>query len=80
MDIDAKKSQVLQTLSSTKDKELIEEVYELLYPAQSVDEVDMQKLPKPLQQKITKALEDYKSGNYITHQQMKEKLQQWLTK
>lgn len=80
MNIDAKKSQVLQTLSSTKDKGLIEEVYELLYPAQAVNEVDMQKLPKPLQQKITKALEDYKSGNYITHQQMKEKLQQWLTK
>jgi hypothetical protein len=71
---------VLQKLSSTKDKELIEEIYELLYPAQSVNEVDMQELPKPLRQKITKALEDYTSGNYITHQQMREKLQQWLTK
>ena len=80
MNIDAKKNQAIQALSNTKDEDLIEEVYGLLYPAQSISDIEINKLPQPLQQKINKALEDYKSGNYITHAQMKEKLQQWLTK
>ena len=80
MNIDAKKTQAIQALSNTKDEDLIEEVYGLLYPAQSISDIEINKLPQPLQQKINKALEDYQSGNYITHAQMKEKLQQWLTK
>jgi hypothetical protein len=80
MNIDAKKSQALQALSNTNDKDLIDEVYELLYPNQAISDVELKKLPVALQQKISKALEDYKSGNYITYDQMKEKLQQWLSK
>jgi hypothetical protein len=80
MSINEKKNEVLQALSNTKDEALIEEIYELLHPEQSVSDIEIEKLPQPLQQKISKALEDYKSGNYITHTQMKEKLQQWLTK
>ena len=80
MSINEKKNEVLQAVSNTKDEALIEEIYELLHPEQSVSDIEIEKLPQPLQQKINKALEDYKSGNYITHAQMKEKLQQWLTK
>jgi predicted transcriptional regulator len=80
MSINEKKNEVLQALSNTKDQALIEEVYELLHPEQSVSDIEIEKLPQPLQQKINKALEDYKSGNYITHEQMKAKLQQWLIK
>ena len=44
------------------------------------ENVNVKKLPPELQQKINKSLEDYKSGNYITHEEMKQKVQQWLTK
>lgn len=80
MGIDEKKHQALQALSNTNDETLIEEIYELLHPALAIHDTEIANLPQPLQQKINKALEDYKSGNYITHEQMKEKLQQWLTK
>ena len=80
MSINEKKIEVLQALSNTKDEALIDEIYELLHPEQSVSDIEIDRLPQPLQQKISKAMDDYKSGNYITHEQMKEKLQQWLTK
>ncbi|HOZ78703.1 MAG TPA: hypothetical protein PLY34_11950 [Ferruginibacter sp.] len=80
MSINEKRNEVLLALNNTKDEALIEEVYELLHPEQSVTDIEIEDLPEPLQQKISKALEDYKSGNYITHQQMSEKLKQWLTK
>ncbi len=78
MGVEEKKNQVLLALSKTNDEAVIDDIYELFYP--SVSDADVNNLPQPLQQKINKALEDYKSGNYITHSQMKEKLQQWLTK
>lgn len=80
MTIHDKKMEVLELLSNTNDSTLIDEVYDLLYPAASVDDINIEQLPDELQQKINKAMEDYKSGNYITHEQMKQKLEQWLTK
>lgn len=75
-----KKTEVLELLSQTNDSSLIDEVYEMLHPESAVENINLQSLPGELQQKINKALDDYKSGNYITHEQMKEKVQQWLTK
>jgi hypothetical protein len=75
-----KKAEVLELLTQTNDSGLIDEVYEVLHPEGTVENINVQDLPGELQQKINKALDDYKSGNYITHDQMKEKLQQWLTK
>lgn len=80
MTIHDKKTEVLELLSNTNDSTLIDEVYDLLHPAASVDDINIEQLPDELQQKINKAMEDYKSGNYITHEQMKQKLEQWLTK
>jgi predicted transcriptional regulator len=40
----------------------------------------MEALPIDLQGKIQNALEDYKAGRYITQEQMKQKVGQWLTK
>ncbi|CAN5581753.1 hypothetical protein BH11BAC5_BH11BAC5_28900 [soil metagenome] len=54
----------------------MDEVYEMLHPEMAVENINLQSLPGELQQKINKALDDYKSGNYITHAQMKEKVQQ----
>ncbi len=76
MGIEDKKNDVLDMLKNTNDSELINEVYELLHPAEAVEDVSLDQLPAPLQQKINKALDDYKSGNYITHEQMKQKLQE----
>jgi hypothetical protein len=75
-----KKAEVLDLLTQTNDSVLIEEVYDILHPESAVENINMEQLPGELQQKISKALDDYKTGNYITHDQMKQKLQQWLTK
>ncbi|MEO6718914.1 MAG: hypothetical protein ABIN67_01070 [Ferruginibacter sp.] len=80
MTIHDKKVEVLTLLSETNDVELIEEVYSLLHPSEAVQNIEIKELPDTLQQKINKAIEDYKSGNYITHDEMKQKVQQWLTK
>ncbi len=80
MDIEDKKNDVLDMLKNTNDSDLIDEVYELLHPAEAIEDVSIEQLPAPLQQKINKALDDYKTGNYITHEQMEQKLQQWLAK
>jgi len=78
MSIEDKKNEVLDLLKKTNDSELIEEVYNLLHPDEAMEEISVLQLPEHLQQKINKAMEDYKTGNYITHDQMKQKVQQWL--
>jgi D-ribose pyranose/furanose isomerase RbsD len=75
-----KKTEVLKLLSKTNDNHLIDEVYDILHPEAAVENINIAALPTELQQKINKALDDYKSGHYITHEQMKQKVQQWLTK
>jgi hypothetical protein len=55
-------------------------VYNILHPENTVEEINVAELSGELQQKINKAMKDYKLGNYITHDQMKQKVQQWLTK
>lgn len=78
MSIEDKKNEVLDLLKKTNDSELIEEVYNLLHPDEAMEEISVLQLSEHLQQKINKAMEDYKTGNYITHDQMKQKVQQWL--
>ncbi|MEO6453472.1 MAG: hypothetical protein ABIN97_05335, partial [Ginsengibacter sp.] len=75
-----KKEDILQTLQSTTDEQLIEEVYELLHPDESIHNVSAENLSEELQLKLTRALDDYKTGRYITHGEMKQKVAQWLTK
>ena len=75
-----KKAEVLELLSQTNDSNLIDEVYDILHPETAVDNINISALSGELQQKINKAIDDYKSGNYITHEQMKQKVQKLLTK
>mgnify|MGYP003434146200 FL=1 len=75
-----KKTEVLELIRQTNDSTLIDEVYDILHPETTLENVNLKNLPAKLQQKINMALEDYKSGNYITHEEMKQKVQQWLTK
>ena len=51
-------------------------IYDMLHPEETIENINLQELPGELQQKINKALEDYKTENYITHQQMKQKVRQ----
>jgi hypothetical protein len=74
-----KKEEILQKLQSTTDAQLIEEVYELLYPNESFENIQISNLPVELQNKINRALDDYRNGRYISHEQMKQKVAQWLT-
>lgn len=73
-----KKEEILQKLRSTTDEQLIEEVYELLNPNAAIEDIQVNKLPQELQNKINRALDDFKNGRYITHDQMKQKVEQWL--
>jgi hypothetical protein len=74
-----KKKEIILALQASTDEQLIEEVYELLYPYEAIENIAISNLPEELQNKIYRALDDYKNGRYITHQQMKQKVQQWLT-
>ena len=74
-----KKEDILQKLQSTNDEQLIEEVYELLYPNEAIKNIPISDLSDDLQVKINRALDDYRNGRYITHAQMKQKVEQWLT-
>lgn len=56
--------------------QLIEEIYEVLYPDEEIKSIPVGNLPKELQNKISRALDDYKIGRYITHEQMKQKVDQ----
>lgn len=80
MNINDKKLEVLELLSQTNDSILIDEIYEILHPESTIENINIAALNSDLQQKINNALDDYKSGNYITHEQMKQKVQEWLTK
>lgn len=74
-----RKKEIIQTLQSSNDEQLIEEVYELLHPNEAVENIEISDLPGELQNKIHRALDDYKNGHYITHEEMKQKVQQWIT-
>lgn len=81
MGITDKKKNIILTIQSTDDEQLIEEVYELLHPAEAIENIAINNLPEDLQIELSRALDDYKSGRYIiTHEQMKQKMQEWLMK
>jgi hypothetical protein len=79
MSIKDKKEAILNKLQSTNDEELIDEVYDLLNANDSIQEIKINNLPEELRNKIMRGLEDYKNGRYITHEQMKQKVNEWLT-
>jgi hypothetical protein len=74
-----KKREIIHALQASNDEQLIEEVYELLHANKAVENVSISDLPHELQNKISIALDEYKNGRYITHERMKQKVQQWLT-
>jgi hypothetical protein len=80
MEVGDKKKEIIDALQSTSDEQLIEEVYELVHPQAGVENVVLSELPLELQNKIDRALNDYKAGRYITQEEMKSKMQQWLLK
>ena len=75
-----KKQAILQTLASINDESIIDELYEVLHPEDGISAIDKDNLPKELQSKLNKGMQDFNNGNYITNEQMKEKSAQWVTK
>ena len=80
MSITEKKEAIIKTLQQTHDENLIDEVYELIHHEELLEEVQLDTLPTELQEKLNRAMEDYNAGNYITHEQMKEKIRSWRMK
>lgn len=70
-----KKTEVLTLLSQTNDSSLIDDIYDMLHPETTIKNINLQELPSELQQKINKALDDYKTGNFSTQEQKKQKVQ-----
>jgi hypothetical protein len=73
MSLAEKKENIIKTLQQTDNEQLIDEVYELLRSEDIFEELQFDMLPASLQLKLNRALEDYKSGRYITHEQRKKK-------
>lgn len=73
MNTQDKKAEVLELINQTNDSTLIDEVYDILHPEGTIENINMEELSGELQLKINKALDDYKNGNYITHEEMKQK-------
>lgn len=80
MNITDKRKDIITALQSTSNELLIEEVYQLINPEKSIEEIDIDSLPKEIQKKLDSAIDDYRNGRYISHSEMKQKMQQWLTK
>ena len=78
MDIVNKKEDIFQRLQTTTDEQLIEDVYQLVHADEEIKNISINELPEELQNKILRALDDYKNGRYISDEQMKEKVSQWL--
>jgi hypothetical protein len=70
---------LINSIKRTKDESLIDEMYNLLNEGEITD-IQLDVLPDELKLKLSRAMEDYKQGRYITHDQMKLKIQQWLMK
>ena len=79
MTIDEKKQNITNSIKMTKDESLIDEMYNLLNEDE-ISDIELDVLPDELRLKLSRAIEDYKQGRYITHDQMKLKIQQWLMK
>lgn len=80
MNISEKKADIINALQQNNNEDLINEVYALLHTDQSIESIITDELPLDLKNKLVKAIEDYRSGRYITHEQMQQKVTQWLTR
>ena len=80
MDIKEKKQRIINEINNTSDESLVNEMYDLLDAEDVIESIEAGELPEELNIKLNRAIEDYKQGRYITHEQMKEKLQQWFTR
>jgi type VI protein secretion system component VasF len=80
MNITEKKQRIINEIKNTNDELLINEMYDLLDAENVIENIEADELPEDLKIKLTRAMEDYKQGRYITHKQMKDKLQQWFTR
>ena len=79
MNITEKKQRIIKGIESTNDEVLINEMYDLLDTENVIESIKPGELSEDLKTKLSHAIEDYKQGRYITHEQIKEKLQQWFT-
>ena len=80
MTINEKKQNIINSVKSSNDEVLIDEVYNLLHAEDDLIDIEFDNVPRELQLKLSHAIEDYKEGRYITHDQMKQKIEQWLMK
>ena len=80
MNIKEKKADIIKIINQASDEGLINEVYALVHNESEIEAFEINNFPSEIQTKLLKAIEDYKTGNYISHEQMKQKIQSWSMK
>lgn len=77
MDIVALKNQIIDKIKLTESNALLEEVRRLL-DMQKVDESSIYQLNEKQQNAISEAREDLKKGRFLSSEQAKQDIDQWL--
>ena len=72
------KKQLIDKIQSTEDANILEEVYRILEV--STQEVDMVILTDEQKAKIDQGISDIEEGRYLTHDEAKKEIVQWLKK
>ena len=75
------KEELIEMIKGCEDKDFLAAIHELLQSRQSGKAKDWWNELSPLQKnKIEEALTQYKTGDYISHQDIQKKLEEWRKK
>lgn len=72
------KQDLIDKIKSTKDENILEEVYRILEVGSQ--EVEMIVLSSKQKDAIDEGIKDIEAGNYITNEEANREIQEWLKK
>ncbi len=72
------KQQLIDKINSTKDENILEEVYRILEI--ETEEVDMIVLTDEQKESIDKGIKDIEEGNYLSNEEANIEIDRWLKK
>ena len=72
------KQELIDKINSTKDENILEEVYRILEVGS--EEVDMIVLTDEQKESINKGIKDVEEGKYLTNEEANSEIEKWLTK
>ena len=72
------KQELIDKIKSTKDENMLEEVYRILEVG--TREVDMIVLSSEQKESIDKGIKDMEEGNYLSNEEANREIEEWLKK